>query len=597
MDMGGMKRINSLKVLEGIQRVVRRHENACALIALALAALVLHHSALNAFWRFDDGAHLLFAATYAPWQYFLQPSVTILQSYANVAPYNAFFYDVNLALFGMAPRWHYAHQIALLGAVAFATYRLIRVWQEPLIALLAAALFLTGLPTLYVAQQLMTGHYATGLLFTVLSLHCYTLGVRDGNLRLNLLGAALYLLATSCKEVFVPLVLLLPFLPVGSLKVRVRAALPYVAVAAVYTAWRYAILGRLMGGYVAVDISPVEQFRQLLTIPVLLAGWTKGDDVVLFFGMRSGLNLAAFAVVMSLGFMAAYRRRLSWMLIFAALALLVLPLVPLTRFPGLNTADRYLFLLWWACAVLLAIFVSSFKKHGFEAPFRFACFAVLTGLTWLAQRAEHERISPQLAMQDRLYQAVLHVDDNTALLLPPDRSYYNTVLAGARQTARQLVDGSLKPAKLIVDSTSLCAFAKAGNTVLIYEETCNCMRDVTQNMDESLAKLNSFADHAVPGKPLGVALSLDHQLLSWKFGPYEDGSYSVLLDGTPTKVPASGSVSYASKLPLRFRIRHDAKDGTIAISPGLEFDGAIHPSFAWNGVSEAIRPSCETGLN
>ena len=372
--------------LDDFRRVIRRHENSGALIVLALAALALHHGALNGFWRFDDGAHLLFAATYAPWQYFLQPSITILQSYANVAPYNAFFYDVNLALFGMVPRWHYAHQIALLGAVAFATYRLIRLWQEPLIALLAAVLFLTGLPTLYVAQQLMTGHYATGLLFTVLSLHCYTLCVRDGGLRLNLLGAAFYLLATTCKEVFVPLVLLLPFLPVGSLQIRLRAALPYVAVAVAYTAWRYAILGRLVGGYVAVDISPVEQIRQLLTIPLLLAGWTKADYVVFFLERRSGLNLAVFAGVTLLGFLAAWRSRLSWMLIFASLALLVLPLVPLTRFPGLNAADRYLFLVWWACAVLLAVFVSSFRKHGVEVPLRLACFAALTGLTLYASR-------------------------------------------------------------------------------------------------------------------------------------------------------------------------------------------------------------------
>ena len=592
-----MKEIDRPARLDDFRRVIRRHENSGALIVLALAALALHHGALNGFWRFDDGAHLLFAATYAPWQYFLQPSITILQSYANVAPYNAFFYDVNLALFGMVPRWHYAHQIALLGAVAFATYRLIRLWQEPLIALLAAVLFLTGLPTLYVAQQLMTGHYATGLLFTVLSLHCYTLCVRDGSLRLNLLGAAFYLLATTCKEVFVPLVLLLPFLPVGSLQIRLRAALPYVAVAVAYTAWRYAILGRLVGGYVAVDISPVEQIRQLLTIPLLLAGWTKADDVVSFLERRSGLNLAVFAGVTLLGFLAAWRSRLSWMLIFASLALLVLPLVPLTRFPGLNAADRYLFLVWWACAVLLAVFVSSFRKHGVEVPLRLACFAALTGLTLYAQRAEHERISPQLAMQDGLYQAALHLDNHTALLLPPDRSYYKTVLDGARQATRQLVNKSLEPAKLIVDSAALCAFAKAGNTILAYEESCNCMRDVTQNREESLGKLNSFADHAVSGQPLNAALFLDHQLLSWKFGPYEDGVYSVLLDGTLTKVPASGSISYASKLPLRFTIRHDAKDGIIAISPPLEFESASHKSFAWSGLSEAIRPSCETGPN
>ena len=574
-------------------RIIQRQEIFFALLVLAFTALVLHYQALNGFWRFDDGAHLLFAATYSPWQYFFQPSITILQSYANVAPYNALFYDINLALFGMLPRWHYAHQIVLLVAVAFATYRLVRLWQEPLIALLAAVLFLTGLPTLYIAQQLMTGHYATGLLFIVLSLYCYTVSIRQTSFGLNLLGAVFYLLATSCKEVFVPLVLLLPFIPVGQFKIRLRAALPYVVVAFVYTAWRYAILGRLMGGYASVEISPAEQLRQLLTIPLLLAGWTGIGNASFFSGVRIGFNLAFLAGVSILGFTAVFRGRLSWMLIFAALLLLVLPLVPLTRLPGLHSADRYLFLLWWSCAILLAIFVSSLRTHGIEAIFRLVFFAGLIGITFYWQRTEHERIAPQLAMQDGLYRAALSMDDRTALLLPPDRAYYNAVLSDARKAAKQFVDGSLEPVKLIVDSTSLCHFVETGNTIVAYAKECSCLKDVTQQMKASLTKLNSFAAHALPGKPLSIALSWNHQLLSWQFGPYNDGSYFLLLGGTPTQFPAKGSVSYASKDVLRFRIQHNAPNGEIAISPEFEFDMSNHAPFVWSGLSEVPRASCE----
>lgn len=590
-----MKLVNCQQIqqgLENLQRIVKLREYVLAFVFLALVTLGLHHSALNGFWRFDDGAHLLFAATYAPWQYFFLPSITILQSYANVAPYNAFFYDINLALFGMVPRWHYAHQIALLGCVAFATYRLVRLWQEPLIALMAALLFLAGLPTLYVAQQLMTGHYATGLLFTVLSLHCYTLSVRDGRFGMSLLGAGLYFLATTCKEVFVPLMLLLPFLPVGRLSERVKAMLPYIAVAIGYTAWRYAILGRLVGGYINVDMSHDEQLRQLFNIPLLLIGWAHSESSILSLTGQRGIKLAAFGGVVFIGFMASYRRRLSWAFILSAFTLLLLPLVPLTRFPGLNFADRYLFLVWWACAIFLAVLVSGFKSSRVERVLRLICFVFFVGVMLQAQRHEYRRIAPQLAMQDTLYRVALQGESTTAILLPPDRGYYKGVLSGARQASLQFFGVLINPVKLIVDGPSLCEFANAGYTIKSYDETCNCMKDVTHQLEESLARLNSFADGAVPGMPLNVVLSLDHQMLTWELGPYVDGNYSVLLDGMPTRLPAKGQISYVPSQPLRFRVQHEVKNGVIALSPQLDVNLAIHPSFAWSGVSEVVSQSC-----
>ena len=53
--------------------VVRRNESFFALVFLLLLAFALHKSALNSFWRFDDGAHLAFVAQYSPWEYFLYP--------------------------------------------------------------------------------------------------------------------------------------------------------------------------------------------------------------------------------------------------------------------------------------------------------------------------------------------------------------------------------------------------------------------------------------------------------------------------------------------------------------------------------------------
>lgn len=191
--------LKSMRNLQIIIDTIGRKENFFAFIFLIALAFGIHHSALNGFWRFDDGDHLKFVAIYSPWQYFFQPSIVVQQS-AHITPYNALFYEINLALFGMNPKGYYAHQILILGGTAFATYRLMRLWQNPMTALLAAILFLLGLPTFHIAQQLMTGHYSTGLLFSVISLYFFTIGVKQEKYKWVLLGSVFYLLETLCKS-------------------------------------------------------------------------------------------------------------------------------------------------------------------------------------------------------------------------------------------------------------------------------------------------------------------------------------------------------------------------------------------------------------
>lgn len=571
---------------------LQRHKNAVAYLILCALTFLLHYSALNGYWRFDDGDHLRFAATYAPWQYFFQPSVTLLQSYANVAPYNAFFYDLNLMLFGMVPSLHYAHLVAVLLVTAIATYKLIGLWQPPFIALLASALFLAGVPTLFVGQQLMTGHYATGLLFTVLSLYCFTQGVRRERYGLALLGAMLYLFATTCKEVFVPLVLLLPAIPAGTVRDRLKAALPYALVAGIYTVWRYAILGRFFGGYIATDTSSAEQFQQLASIPLLLAGWAKGQDISAFLKSLGFLYYAGFAAVVSLVWVAANQKRLSWVLIPTAAVLLILPLVPLTRNPGLNMADRYLFLPWWACSVLLAVLTNSLRDIGTQRVLKVVVAVGLMGLTVHTQRTVHKQIGSQLAMQEALYHTILEMDNNTALLPPPDRNYYKGVLSGARRAATLLSDSSLGPAKVVEDKASLCEYSLAGNKIVAFDASCNCTHEVTNRLDEYLSMLVGKEVQGVTGAPLMVKLTFQNRTLSWELGPFVDGTYAVIFGTTPTPVPAKGQIALAGQTPLQFRIRHQDPDGKVAMSPALVFDIPRESEFTWTGLSVVESVTC-----
>lgn len=573
--------------------IVRRNEGVFALVFLGLLAFAIHKSALHGYWRFDDGFHLNFVALYSPWQYFLQPSVMLVQSYANVTPYNALFYEINLAFFGMEPRWHYVHLIVILAATAFSTYRLMRLWQEPVVALLCAILFLGGLPTLHVAQQLMTGHYATGLLFSVLSLHSFTLGVRQNRLGFVVLGAALYLLATTCKEVYVPLLLVLPAIPVGDMRSRVKASLPYLAVAGLYTLWRYAVLGQLMGGYIATPVGHQEQFRQLFSVPLLMAGWLNGVDTTAFFLSRGGLNLIAGLAILALIAIATFRKRIVWTLVGVSIPLILIPLQPLTGNPGINEADRYLFLAWWACSVLLATLLGSLRDVGVEYVAKCASGVGFVALLFNAQMMEHQRITPRLAKEDTLYQTVMHMNSKTALMPPPpNQDSYRKLLSGARQAAALLEIGTKDSAKFAVDKASLCEYTEQGNTILEFDEACGCVKDVTSKLEASLAKLLGRAMNSISGVPLRAKLTFRNTKLQWDLGPFDDGVYSVVFGSSPTKVPAHGGIPWAGKESLRFKLSHESSDGKMAISPFLEFDMTKQSEFRWEGNSIAETFSC-----
>ena len=195
-------------------------------ILLTIVCLLLYYSALSGGWRYDDGPHLYFTAKYSPWEYFFIPEIMREQSWANLTPWNAFFYEIGLPFFGLNATGHYAHLLIIIWATAVATYFLLRLWLSPLKALIGPLVFLSMPPTGAIAQMLMTGHYAYGLLFTIIALYFYVASLRNNRWWFALVGAIFYLLACWCKELYVPLVGVLLFLPEANWKKRIKFITP-----------------------------------------------------------------------------------------------------------------------------------------------------------------------------------------------------------------------------------------------------------------------------------------------------------------------------------------------------------------------------------
>jgi hypothetical protein len=143
-----------------------RYEWIVVTVLTTLLAVFLYRDALDGYWRFDDGFHLMFATEHKPWEYFFDYMVTRAQSGANVAPWNAYFYDINLSLFGFEPRNFYLHLLILIIATSLALYSLLRLWLPLPQTLLGVFLFLLGRPTLHMAHEIMSNHYLTGMMFS-----------------------------------------------------------------------------------------------------------------------------------------------------------------------------------------------------------------------------------------------------------------------------------------------------------------------------------------------------------------------------------------------------------------------------------------------
>lgn len=533
-------------------------------IGLAAVTLGLHQSALSRWWLWDDPPILKHAIQFSPWQYFAIPAAWQESSASNLMPWLTLSFDFDLGLFGLDPRAFYWHQLLVLWIAACATYALLRLWADPLWSGLGAALFVGGAPAAMVAQQLSARHYLEGLVFAILALYLYVRGLRQDRPILFWCGGVLYGLAITAKEVFVPLVMVLPFQPERDARRRWRAALPYLVVALAYVPWRWYMLGTPIGGYGHQIV-----WRAVLEMPLAIGGSLLGRGTV---GMAAGLlALAAFVLALRRG-----RRTL--LLGGAIIAAIVTPLVPVAT--SIQSEHRYLLLGWWAfcCVIALAVQqVAGLGRVGLVAALGVCSFLLGAALYqgWVEKRGLAHWIE-EVETQGRF---VWDADAHQVLVCTPPFAGilgYGRGLLWIRERAR----ASPQVPRLVVDEIELAQMDTGRMRVWAYAEPCRCMRDISGNVPRILAEWE--ARRVV--KPLSVAIRYARNVIAWQLGPYEYGTYSVIDSQSigKVKLPTTGQERLA--LPASsydFYIRYDSPDGWITYSPTLKFPAGSGGLLVW----------------
>ena len=502
-----------------------RWHTPAGLLALAALTLLLHHSALQGSWRNDDPMLLAFAAAFSPAQYFFTREGMLQLSYASTSPWAGLFFDGNLALFGLAPRSHYAHQLLVLWATATATALGLRRWLDAPAAWGAGALFLAMPPTGAIAQQLMTGHYAWGLLFSVLALWAGARALAQDELRWACLAAALYGLAALCKELYVTLPAVLLAWPGAAWRTRLRCALPVLAVALGYAVMRLAVLGGI-GGYALLqsDRPALPGWDRLASVLQQMLTATLGA------GPQGWLALLALALLAAAGWQQGRRPRV--LLLGGAAVTLLLPSLPAF---GLGSRlgygnDRIAFALDWAVAVFVGWQIDGLWRG---RPGRPAIAPTVPGLSRALPALE---TLAALAAAALLLSAQRDVTARTATPGDPRSAEYRFLAEAAADQvlvpqdfngigyldrlaeAMQRVDGRRAP-RIVRDEDELAALGPAaGGAAWAWRPDCDCLRPLGTDYDERLRE-HQRRLQAGAGRPLSVHVQLDgrspRKLLQW----------------------------------------------------------------------------------
>ncbi len=520
---------------------------------LALVGMLLFVDGRVTGWGFfsdDDPIILAYAMTHSPLAYFFDPQSWRELTTANLTPWLVLDFDVDHALFGLNAAGYYGHVLLTLALCAGLLYVILQRFTSRPWAFAGAALFILSPPTVILAHQLMSRHYVSGLMFSLVSLFFFLEALdcteaRQGRIRAGL-GAGAYLLALSSKEVFALLPLILLALPRGRVLSRMRGLLPYGIGALIYLFWRRWMLGEWVGGYGAagpVSMAPVlHHFGQL---PRALSG---GDT-------RASL-IVGFALLALAG--ALYLRPNRLPLLLAALTAVLLPLVPVHE--GLLGTPRYQFVPALLCVVMVVLSLDTISKGK----------PILRGLAWLfvlmlglrCDLLAHQSVidAAQQAHRALTLEQPLWSGDATQLVWLPEEVPYQQV-KGIQEIRESVHPGQGGP-QFIYDEIQLTHLRHPFQTVWRYDETQKGYVDYGKQLPGAIAAWHESLRQAPFS--LGIGHDAASNFLNWRVGPPRQGRYELIsVGGSKVPISAVGAARVHIANP-DFYIRYNAPEGWVS---------------------------------
>lgn len=554
---------------------------ATVIVLLAAVCLGLHYSALSGGWRFDDGPHLYFVTSYSPWQYFFIPEIMRIQSWAHITPWNAFFYEIGLPFFGLNPTGHYAHLLLIVWSIAIATFFLLRLWFTPFSALMGAILFLAMPATGVIGQMLMTGHYAYGLLFSVITFIFFTLAIREDRLLFSLLAAVFYTLACWSKELYVPIIAILLFWPEGNWRNRFRHLFAIVFVALIYTVVRIVVLQRI-GGYGNPPLTGSLSFVEIVT----------GYLTHLWGGGWLGLGVAIYLGASALMAWYWFKLRVNISLMAIGLIVILVPILPMLRVSLYEIhAQRLLFFMGWTLAIFMVWLTHQSKLH------TLTLLIVIVALT-ISQQKTVVHLADNLKLVEQQYRFLTEAGEER-FMLPHEFAidhYYELI----RKAAIRL--NGINPPRILHNEEQLAGLGKEmGANIYQYDPLCQCMQAMGERRYQDY--VDTFRRQLAAGANQELALSFElenqgaKKVFRWQVIATQDNFDLYVPEFSSFRsLPLNGEISFGIDIAgpegkdMLIYIHVKSSDGWIARSPPFLINTEISNRVTWSGKSAVDWP-------
>jgi len=450
---------------------------------------LLYHLVLNTWWSFDDPDILRYIDRIGPIAGFFDPS----QKYNFYTPLQHFSLGIDYGLFGLNPTGFYWHHLLSLSVVILLAYLVLSLFFAPLLASMIVSLFVVAVPTAHITHFLMVRHYVEGLALSLIAVSAYVQAVRQERWAWAGLGSLFYLLATMAKELYVPLVIALVWLPIGTVKTRLRLLIPYIIVAILYTLLRIYMLGEhVFSGYSEKSTTWLDVVN-FPTAFINVMGWHALWQWLIMLGIASVFSVMLWQRRLTLGLSS-----LVWF------GMAFIPLIPIMwRIPML---PYYLFvfvlLFYIGCGIAL-------NHLGKLSPWR---NALITGvflallLTSLLPVQTAQFHLHALKQAEKTQGEFLMYNPSSATVL-----IYDYPVATSLIYLRNKVLSRTEGVKWCPKEDCLCTTQYPGYTAKQYVN------------GEWQTKTLSPAGCGNVKKPLSVIISLTPDTVNWHFGPYPQG--------------------------------------------------------------------------
>jgi len=384
-----------------------------------------------------------------------------------------------------------------------------------------------------------------GSVFILTSLLFFVYSLRKNNFRLAFISAIAYLLAMLAKEVYIPFIFVILFLPEKKWSSRFIFALPHLAAFSSYLVWRSHMLGRTIGGYESklFQNGMLSEIRRVVFV-------NGGESLKMLAGISpiSGLVDIVLIAVTVLLLLAALllraRRRKFAGIIFAAVlvASLYAPISPyFTPFSAAAFETYRLlfhFSLGYAFLIVLVAYELSLTGKGpatvpgtrrgtwmLLIPAVMASLISLSSYLWLNKQRE-DVVGP-LTAEGRF---LMESDSNNIMVksnILPNDAYYEMMDYFRRLYKRQQIPDVAHDVFFGVGDDS--ASDLQGRRVFKYDGPRKGMTDVTQ---EFLVKRQAYFSR-VRKVPLQVRLEIKGGAAGYSLGPGDTGRYFLLVGYRP----------------------------------------------------------------